>query len=227
VKRSIIISCEHGGNSVPEKYKALFTGAEDVLNSHRGWDPGALEVATYLVKQLVVPLVSMTTTRLLVEMNRSPDSEELFSEYSQGLSAPEKQQILEEFYLPYRLEVENQFLALPKPILHLSVHSFTPVFNDVIRKVDIGLLFDPFREEEVKVCAVWKEALTLALPSLTIEFNEPYKGTDDGLTTGLKKKFPGSEYLGIELEINQKYVDTPQMALIQSALADVLRTSRG
>lgn len=227
MKRSIIISCEHGGNSVPEPYKTLFTGAEEVLNSHRGWDPGALNVASYLAKQLQVPMVSMTTSRLLVEMNRSPDSAELFSEFSQGLSVSEKQQILQDFYLPYRQEVENHLLILPKPILHLSVHSFTPVFNNTIRTVDIGLLFDPSREEEASVCLLWKDSLSRALPSMNIQFNEPYKGTDDGLTTGLRRKFPGDEYLGIELEINQKYVNTSDMKNIQPALADVLRIYQG
>jgi len=222
LRRGIIISCEHGGNSVPDKYKALFAGSEDVLKSHRGWDPGALEVATYLANKLGVPLVSMTTTRLLVEMNRSFDSPELFSEFSGGLSKEEKAAVLNDYYFPYRLSLETQLAALPKPALHLSVHSFTPVLNGIVRTVDIGLLFDPFRQQEAEVCTVWREALSVALPSLSIQFNEPYKGTDDGFTTSLKQKFPGEEYLGIELEINQKYVGTKQFELIKSALVDVL-----
>ena len=33
--------------------------------------------------------------------------------------------------------------------------------------------------------------------------NQPYKGSSDGLTTYLRNKFETSQYLGIELEVNQ------------------------
>ena len=38
---------------------------------------------------------------------------------------------------------------------------------------------------------------------MKVRFNYPYKGTSDGLTTTLRKKF-GPRYVGIEIEINQK-----------------------
>jgi hypothetical protein len=39
---------------------------------------------------------------------------------------------------------------------------------------------------------------------MKVRFNYPYKGTSDGLTTTLRKKF-GPQYVGIEIEINQKF----------------------
>lgn len=41
----LVLSCEHGGNRVPGPWKDRFRGARDVLDSHRGWDPGALSLA--------------------------------------------------------------------------------------------------------------------------------------------------------------------------------------
>jgi hypothetical protein len=38
-----------------------------------------------------------------------------------------------------------------------------------------------------------------------VKMNQPYKGTDDGFTTYLRKKFDPEHYAGIELEVNQKY----------------------
>lgn len=215
---NLILSCEHAGNEVPDTYKALFAGAEDILNSHRGWDPGALDVAQFLAEKFNAPLFKMLTTRLLVEMNRSLDSPELFSEFSSALNEADKEYILHEFYYPYRSSVEKEITKKAKPVLHVSIHSFTPFFNGTQRDVDIGLLFDPARSGEVQFATQLLEVLKKLLPCLNSVFNKPYRGTDDGLTTYLRKKFPNQVYRGIEIEINQKHVGTSAFAEIQTAL---------
>jgi hypothetical protein len=60
------------------------------------------------------------------------------------------------------------------------------------------------------------------LPSFVTKFNEPYKGTDDGFTTYLRQKFRDTEYLGIEVEVNQKYLNTEKWELIAIGLKDSL-----
>ncbi len=35
--------------------------------------------------------------------------------------------------------------------------------------------------------------------------NEPYAGADDGLTTSLRGRFAPRQYLGIEIEINNRF----------------------
>ena len=218
-----IISCEHAGNSVPENYKSLFIGAEQVLESHRGWDPGALEVATFLSQNLNWPLYSMRVTRLLIEMNRSLENSELFSEFSSEISEEEKNALLEEYYYPYRNRIEKKILNAEKPIRHFSIHTFTPIFNQVERQVDLGLLFDPNRYSEQRTCEFMKEILEKSLPAMVIKFNEPYNGTDDGLTTSLRKKFSDDEYEGIEIEINQKYVNSNAFSSICLALLEAIQ----
>lgn len=197
------------------------------MNSHRGWDPGALEVATFLSQQVDAPLYEMSVTRLLIEMNRSLDSDELLSEYSCGLPDVEKKSILQEFYLPYRSSIEDAIIRIDKPVLHLSIHSFTPVLNDVVREVDIGLLFDPARSNEVLICHRLKKSLEEQLPGLAIRFNEPYKGTDDGLTTFLRSRFDTDSYSGIEIEINQKFVNSDTFMTIQTELSKAISSLQG
>ncbi|HQO04445.1 MAG TPA: N-formylglutamate amidohydrolase, partial [Spirochaetota bacterium] len=46
--RALLLTCEHGGNIIPEGFRPLFTGDRNVLNSHRGYDIGALEAARLL-----------------------------------------------------------------------------------------------------------------------------------------------------------------------------------
>jgi predicted N-formylglutamate amidohydrolase len=218
MKPSLIITCEHAGNEVPDEYRYLFEGHENILASHRGWDPGALDIATFLAESLHCPLYSYTLTRLLIEPNRSIDSPQLFSEFSTGIPAQEKLAFIDEFYLSYRHEVESEIRTSGKPVVHISVHTFTPVLEGVKREVDIGILFDPGRWLETAFSQAWKNNLVRSLPDKTIRFNEPYKGIDDGFTTYLRTRFPDGDYAGIEIEINQRYAESDEFLSIQTAL---------
>ncbi|MBX2912121.1 MAG: N-formylglutamate amidohydrolase [Cyclobacteriaceae bacterium] len=218
---ALIITCEHAGNTVPAKYKALFPHSEGVLQSHEGWDPGAWEIATYLGSQFHCRPIGCHTTRLLIEANRSLDSPQLFSRYSRPLGHIDKQVLIDEVYTPYRQEVVREIEQLSQPVLHLSVHSFTPVYHGLEREVEVGLLFDPGRAMESRFCHAYHEALALALPNLKIRFNEPYLGTDDGLTSHLRSRYGDGQYAGIELEVSQKFV--PDLQGIKPFLATAIK----
>lgn len=206
----VVISCEHGGNKVPEQYQAQFEGADEVLQSHRGWDPGALELAGELAHVLRAPLYYTTVTRLLIEANRSLGSYDLYSQYTAALDDTEKLQLQATYYQPYRNAVENEirnWITAGERVLHLSMHSFTPVLNGEVRQTDIGLLFDPDRESEAGYCEVLKRCLAEEYPAYVCRFNYPYLGTNDGHTKELREKFTDAHYAGIEIEVNQKYVE--------------------
>jgi predicted N-formylglutamate amidohydrolase len=222
-----VVTCEHAGNTVPLNYAHLFHGKEDILQSHRGWDPGAVEVASALSKELLAPFFICETTRLLVEPNRSLHSESLFSEYSQGLTDAEKDHLLQNYYHPHRTTVEELIRNSKDTVLHLSIHTFTPAWDGLERAVDLGLLFDPERKNETKFCEDCRTKLKKSLPAINIEFNEPYKGIDDGFTTYLRTQFGDDKYLGIEIEINQKFVGTDNLKAITGALSESLRSFCG
>ncbi|WPP50911.1 N-formylglutamate amidohydrolase [Catalinimonas niigatensis] len=222
---ALILSCEHGGNHIPPAYIHLFEAQEKVLQSHQGWDPGTLNLAQALSDHLGIPLVACTISRLLIEMNRSLDNPELFSRFTSSLSVYEKSKLIQSVYLPYRRRVEKQldiYQKNGKISLHFSIHSFTPIFNGSIRDTDIGILFDPARPLEVDICAQIKAFLQNALPDMQVIYNSPYKGTDDGLTTYLRTKYAANTYAGVEIEINQKWVNTEKFDLIQTSLQTIL-----
>ncbi len=219
---SVILSCEHAGNLVPDHYKYLFEQDQKVLETHRGWDPGAWELAQFLSTQLNVHLHGCHVTRLLIEANRSLDSSQLFSEYSSKLSNSEKEKLIKTIYHPYRNKVREFLNAALKPVLHLSIHSFTPIWSGVERSVDIGILYDPNQALEHTFSLRLKEALETCLPGKKIKFNEPYKGTDDGFTTELRKQFALNQYAGIELEVSQKY--TTDLSTIQDGILRAIKT---
>ena len=219
---STIITCEHAGNDVPEEYQSLFNGADEILQSHRGWDAGAIEIARWLQSKRNISLFYTNVTRLLIETNRSINHTELFSIYSQSLTEDVKEKIKQQYYFPYRNAVEDCIHSLAKPVLHLSIHTFTPELNNIKRKTDIGLLFDPSRKLESACCSHLREKLTLLLPTYQIDFNEPYAGVDDGFTTYLRAKFNDEEYAGIEIEVNQKYFSEDDRPKISGAVNDAL-----
>jgi len=206
----IIISCEHAGNRIPANYSHLFLNMDDVLSSHRGWDPGSLLLGTEIADHLNSPLFTFEITRLLVEINRSIGHRNLFSEFSLRLAESEKNHLVHSLYLPYRRSIEEKIEELNssgKRVLHLGIHTFTPVFKSKTRSCDIGLLYDPSRVNEKLFCSLLKKLLKQKLPNFKVLSNQPYKGKDDGLTTYLRRQIDETKYLGIELEINQRFLD--------------------
>ncbi len=205
---SVLITCEHGGSRVPAAYAELFRGARDVLASHRGYDHGALELARRFARQLHAPAVFSTTTRLLVDLNRSVNHPRLFSEYGAALDTAARQEVLEKHYRPHRDRVEaivRDAVAQGRTAVHLAVHSFTPVLDGDVRRADVGLLYDPSRRLERTLCRRWQQLLREIRPELRVRCNDPYRGTADGLTTWLRRRFDPDRYAGIELEINQSW----------------------
>jgi predicted N-formylglutamate amidohydrolase len=206
---AFLISCEHGGNLVPLAYRALFAAAGELLASHRGYDIGILPLAWRFAQGLQAPLLVSQITRLLVDLNRSEGHPALFSELTRKLPAPERQQLLYDYYDPYRQQVRQKIQKLIRnedAVIHLSVHSFTPILNGKTRSADIGLLYDPARAAEVELCALWQDGLQVALPELRVRRNYPYRGISDGLVTRLRQEFASGQYLGIELEVNQALI---------------------
>lgn len=203
-----LVTCEHGGNRIPTPYRGCFAGAEAVLHTHRGYDPGALPMARGLARKLGAPLIASTTSRLLIELNRSPWHPLLFSEFTRPLDAAARAQIRARYYTPYRDEVEAAITHLSRTgacVIHLSSHSFTPELHGVIRHADVGLLYDPQRLAEKAFCRNWKHRLAALAPQLRVRLNYPYRGNSDGLTAYLRRRFAPNRYLGVELEINQRF----------------------
>lgn len=201
-----VFTCEHAGNDIPENYASLFQRHHHVLQTHRAIDLGSKE-AYEVLRQNADFAHAQYFSRLLIEVNRSLHHPKLFSEFTKNLNRREKQQIIERYYLPYRKEVESEirgFIQKNQEVVHISVHTFTPELDGIVRNTDIGLLFDPSRPAEKSFCHFWKHKITAVMPDFKVRFNYPYLGKSDGFVTYLRKLFP-INYVGIELEINQKH----------------------
>jgi predicted N-formylglutamate amidohydrolase len=205
----LVLTCEHGGKRIPASYRGLFEGHQALLDSHRGFDPGALTLARALAGSFAAPLVVSTISRLLVDLNRSIGHPRLHFEVIRQAPPEVRQEILRRYYEPYRARAAArvaQAIAVHGRVVHISSHSFTPELDGKVRNADIGLLYDPARPGEVALCERWKASLEACAPDLTVRRNYPYAGKGDGLTAWFRRRLAPEVYVGIELEVNQKLV---------------------
>jgi predicted N-formylglutamate amidohydrolase len=228
---ALIITCEHGGHEVPAAYAPLFVGHEALLETHRGWDLGALKLAQQMAQAFDAPLFAATTTRLLIDLNRSMGHRQLHSEATRGLPLATRRDIASLHYRPHRDAVESEVArrkAAGERVLHIASHSFTPELHGVVRQADVAWLYDPQRAGERVLASHWLTALRQRRPELKLRRNYPYEGKGDGLTSLLRKRYAAEKYVGIELEVNQRFVIdggeawTALRADIIQALADTL-----
>src|SRR6201998_190536 len=227
---TFIITCEHGGNRVPAPYRRLFRGQTALLGSHRGYDPGSLILAKALASAFGAPLVASTTSRRLIYLNPSIGHPQLFSAVTRAAPAQTRAQIVEQHYRPYRRQVERlvrQAVARGHRVIHISSHSFTAELDGRVRGADVGLLYHPGRRGEAEVCARWKATLVALAPELRVRRNYPYAGKGDGLTSHLRVRFAQSDYVGIELEVNQSIILAAgrRWTELRRMLIDSLRTA--
>ena len=201
---AILLSCEHGGNGIPAVSRSVPWLARATQQPPR-LRHRALACARALSAAWRTPLIHAEVSRLLVDLNRSPHHPALFSALTRALPAPERMLILQRHYFPHRQRIERWIAARirgGRAVVHVAVHSFTPVLDGHKRDADIGLLYDPAREWERLICRRWQTALQQE-SGLRVRRNYPYRGTSDGLTRHLRERFSAHDYAGIELEINQ------------------------
>ena len=227
----VVVTCEHGGNRIPEKYRPVFIPYQELLQTHRGYDIGSLPLFRCLAGEEADDSFLAEESRLLVDLNRSLHHPGLFSEITLALPSDQQKELLRQYYHPYRSAVEARifgYIGEGCMVFHLSVHTFTPFLQGEERQADIGLLFDPARPLEAKLCAQWQARLLHVSPGLVVRMNYPYLGIDDGLTTHLRTKFGPVQYAGVELEVNQKFFlmqENDQQVTVLAALATSLKNA--
>jgi len=222
----LILTCEHAGNRIPHEYAHVFKGAQNILATHRGWDPGALDFVRGISRRLDTPYHHVMWSRLLVESNRAPTNPRIWSRFTRDLPIDERRHILEKYWWPNRRAVEAEVkkaIGQGKTVVHIAIHSFTNVLDGVERNADVALLYDSTRRAEKDLCVRWSTILNSLDPELRVRRNYPYRGISDGLSTWLRRKFPARSYMGVEVEFNQALVGTTSFARVRGLVADSIR----
>jgi predicted N-formylglutamate amidohydrolase len=215
-KIDVVVTCEHASNDIPALWKEKLAIPKSILATHRAWDPGTPDLGKAIAKSVGTKCRMGKATRLLVDLNRSPDNPAVFSKWStKNLSTKDREKLLQShhgaFWRQTRAEIDTRRARSKCEILHVSVHSFTPVLRGERRRVDIGILYDPERAREAELATKWlrhlqQAANTAGLKNICIAANEPYLGISDAHTTSLRGTLNPDWYSGVEIEVNQKIV---------------------
>tara|TARA_A100001391_G_scaffold3676_2_gene2920 strand:+ start:1294 stop:2049 length:756 start_codon:yes stop_codon:yes gene_type:complete len=220
---SLLITCDTGGWKTPTRLRSHLDDTE--LSSSDQMVAGEIGVDR-LVRQGIDREANFATRRLaycsggiaicneyradLIDVGRSLHHRDLFSPAVRELPAATRSAIIEEIYTPYRTRVERQLLDMLRTwsyVVHLSVRTFNAKTRDGRwRRGDIGLLYDPSREDEVDWCMDLVEELYHTAPDLKVRRNHPWRGTNDSLTKALRGQFLPDVYLGIEVVLNRSWV---------------------
>jgi predicted N-formylglutamate amidohydrolase len=178
-----VILCDHASNRIPEAYQS-FGFAEEALQTHIAWDPGALAVARLLSAKLDAPLFWPDASRLIIDCNRAPDASSLIVTESEGrpvpanrvLSEHERSRRLDHIHAPYHDAIDACFerrMADGWQMALVAIHSFTPIYFGKARPWQVGILFDDDRRLADLLIGGLK-----ADPALTVGINQPYSPAD-------------------------------------------------
>jgi predicted N-formylglutamate amidohydrolase len=228
-----VISAEHASNRIPAAYKNLGLTRRQ-LDAHIAWDPGAKLIARACAKALTCACHEGRFSRLFVDLNRSLHHPKLMARRSfsvtvpgnRSLSPEEKDRRVRRYYTPFREAVladVRRVVERHGRCIHFSMHSFAPRAGDVVRKADIGLLYDPQSPLERLLADQLLDRLTR--DGFHVRRNYPYRGVSDGHVTHLRGVFPKHAYAGLEIEVNQHILESNRTTRsIARQLAKVLQS---
>src|SRR5438874_11133048 len=147
-----LLTADHAGRAIPRRLGTLGV-ADSELMRHIAWDIGIAGVTERLAEALDAAAILQNYSRLVIDCNRQPGLDSSIPTISEltaipgneGLSSDEREARQREIFQPYHARIEQLLesrSASGRRTLLIAMHSFTPVFKSVARKVDIGVLYN-------------------------------------------------------------------------------------
>ena len=176
-----LLVCDHASRAFPRAMNQLGV-ADWVLDKHVAWDIGSDSLTRHLADRFNARAVMAGYSRLVVDLNRRLDHRSAFIPVSDGIAIPGNLDLSEEektlrtrsFFNPYHDAIEAQiasFLAEGRVPAVISIHTCTPVFDRIVRKWHIGVMWD--RDPRIALPLLDRLA---AMPEVCVGDNEPYSG---------------------------------------------------
>lgn len=220
---SFLFTAEHASPTIPvtvQKTDVPF------LTTHWAYDIGVLPLMKIMCTRHKSQGIYTQYSRLWIDANRAPDQDGLIKthieetplSFNQSLTEQHRQERFLDVHEKYHGAISSSIVKHAHTPLLVSLHSFTPIWNDHIRTMDIGVLFD--RDEELAhVCTK-----LLRNEGFFVEENQPYSGKN-GLIYSAHRHGTQHEIPYIELEFNQSILCTPQrIKHVAGKLSRVLTT---
>jgi len=228
---AVLFVCDHGGRAFPKILERL--GLDDwVLERHVVWDIGSGDVARCLAEEFDAPLIANNYSRLVVDTNRYPDDPTLCSPLSDGIAIPgniglpesDRADRMAAIYHPYHEAIENRLNSFRNqgvvPAI-IAIHSCTPVFDQVVRPWQFGILWD----KDPRIAVPLLERLGV-MDGIFVGDNEPYSGRDPHDYT-MDHHGEAARIPHVSIEVRQDLIDTREGAkkwagILATALRPIL-----
>jgi predicted N-formylglutamate amidohydrolase len=224
----VLLICDHASNRIPARLGTLGLAPAD-LQRHIAWDIGAARVTEHLARHLDAPALLTRYSRLVADVNRTPDCGTLMVAESDGIAIPGNRDLTQEqqatrhaeIYRAYHDGVATSVQAMldreVRPVL-ISVHSFTPVWKGERRPWQLGVLWNQDGRLALPLLAALRRE-----PDLVVGDNEPYSArTGPNQTLDAHAEANGLASAAIEIRQDLIEEETGAAAWAQR-LAGVLR----
>jgi len=200
-----------------------------MLDSHRGWDVGALDLARQVAAAFGVPLYAATTTRLLVDLNRSIGHPQLFSEVTRALPRARRQNLVDRHYghIAQVLSRDRAFRRIGSAGHPRRVAQFHASARRRARRADVAWLYDHAALAKPAFARSWMRQLAHLAPDLRLRRNYPYRGRGDGLTAALRRRHPDAAYVASNSRSTSHSSNSRPWDRLKEALVDSLKKALG
>lgn len=193
---AFLFSCEYATCAIPEAYRELFHGAEEIVTSPQGWDPGALNLAQSFSMRFRTPLVHGLHSRLLLDLDAVGDAR--WSRFSTLLPDSTKQKLIDREAASYRETLRQRIaedLRRHPSTLHLMVRTVAGSDGQVVLETfaDGGL--------GESMANAWCHQLRVA--GLDVTHHSAVTGS--GLVTALAGLFPAERYGLLRIKVSQSF----------------------
>ncbi len=191
-----LFSCDNATCAVPEAYREIFRGSEEIVGSTEGWEPGALNLAQGFAMKFRTPLVHGDVTRLLIDLQK--DGEARWSRFSLKLPEPTRVKVADRHERPYRLTLNQRIaedLRRHEALLHVMIHT------DLGTDGQVMLETPPGAELAEKFASAWRARLAAA----DVDVRQVREVQPSALAGVLTNNYPVSRYAQLKLSVSQTF----------------------
>ena len=152
-RADFVLTADHAGRAIPRALSDLGLPESERLR-HIAWDIGIAAVTERLAAALDAVAVMQRYSRLVIDCNRESSVEASIPPLSEattipgniGLAAEQREARRREIFAPYHAAIAHLLdarRAAGRRTVLVAMHSFTPIFKGVPRRVEVGVLYNP------------------------------------------------------------------------------------
>lgn len=221
---AFLISCENATCAVPEAYREIFRGSEEILTSKEGWEPGALNLAQGFAMKLRTPLVHGDVTRLLIDFEQDGDAR--WSRFSLKLSEATRGKLVDRHERLFRSSLSTRIAEdfhRHEVVLHVSVHTDPSTDGLIMLETPTNAVIAE------KLAENWRNQLAAA----EFDVRHVNGAGETPLSKVLAEKFTANRYAQIRLSVSQSFFlegrparwEVVKKTLIETLVATVAENS--